>query len=205
MFTTTHFSYFAVAKYDSVAGEKTAGRFTDISGHWAESYINSIADLGIVSGKREGIFAPDDAITRAELTKIAVIAFNLEMDDATDTSFSDVGVSDWFAAYVKAAAQAGWVQGYSTQTAAKVFKPNISINRAEALKILLEAAGFDAEGAEGADFSDTDTASWYMKYVNFAFKNNIVSGYGDGRFGPGNNITRAEAAKVIVKILGMAE
>ena len=85
------------------------------------------------------------------------------------------------------------------------FKPDNSINRAEALKILLEAAGFDTSGAITESFPDTSADAWYMKYVNYAAKNGIVSGYSNGNFGPGNNITRAEVSKAIIKILEMRQ
>jgi hypothetical protein len=96
-----------------------------------------------------------------------------------------------------------------------VFRPDSKINRAEALKILLAAAGFDdideyfdtnyvnRTGWYYAGFKDVGLKDWFAKYVAYAKDKGVVSGYINGMFGPGNNITRAEVAKIIVKILGM--
>lgn len=45
--------------------------FTDIKGHYAESYIRDLADMGIVSGRTKDKFMPDEPITRGEVAVIA--------------------------------------------------------------------------------------------------------------------------------------
>jgi len=199
---TNHMSYFAVSTDLSLLEEAEAvsAVFNDITSHWAKDYIEKIAEKGIVSGKSSKVFAPDSAITRAELTKIAVNAFGLSTPTVTSSRFIDVDSNAWYAKYVEAAANAGWVQGYSMEEGL-AFSPNAAINRAEALKILLEAAGVSASGS--ADFSDTPASAWFTKYVGYAAQAGIVSGYGNGSFGPGNQMTRAEAAKIIAKLLGL--
>lgn len=202
---TDHFSYFAVAMTDETKTsaemaalvEEKAGGFTDIVGHWAEQYINQIRNLGIVSGKTATRFAPNDFITRAELTKIAALAFGVEIDPSPSVSpFNDVPLTAWFAPYVVAARNASIVQGYGDG----VFSPNGLVNRAEALKIMLESAGFTATEAEDL-FGDVPVNAWYAGYVTFANKNGVVSGKSEGRFAPGENITRAEVAKIAVKVM----
>ncbi|MBU0712507.1 S-layer homology domain-containing protein [bacterium] len=199
---TNHMTYFAVSTDLSLLQEAEAisAVFNDITSHWAKSYIEKIADKGIVSGKSGKVFAPDTAITRAELTKIAVNAFGLSTPTVTSSRFFDVDSNAWYAKYVEAAANAGWVQGYSMEEGV-AFSPNAAINRAEALKLLLEAAGVNASGT--SDFSDISASAWFAKYVGYAAKAGIVSGYGNGSFGPGIQMTRAEAAKIIAKILGL--
>ena len=165
-----------------------------------------------MSGKAAGVFAPNDAITRAELTKIAVKAFGIPVSSvATYKPFDDVDTTSWYAPYIIAAKDAGIVQGYENN----VFSPNGLVNRAEALKILLGAAklsGIDEnyatnyaskEGYSFVGFPDVLIGEWFAKYVAYAKDNSIVGGYADGTFGPGNSITRAEVAKIIVKILDM--
>jgi hypothetical protein len=216
---TDHLTYFAVAPGTgpaAAAAKVTPGVFTDTVGHWAETYINQISDLGIVSGKSEGTFAPNDSITRAELTKMVVKAFGLKVTPVTTTSFMDVSADAWYASYVEAAAKAGWVQGYDAlEGTAKAFSPNASVNRAEALKILITAAGFsnvDSDFAANytshsdywyAALPDVPIGIWFAKFVAFAKDFKIISGYSDNTFGGGNNITRAEVAKILVKILNM--
>ncbi|MBN2087467.1 S-layer homology domain-containing protein [Candidatus Peregrinibacteria bacterium] len=178
---------------------KTIMGFDDIAGHWAEAYIKQIYELGIVSGKSEGVFAPNDEITRAELTKIATKAFGISIDPiATYSPFADVSTSSWYAPYIIAAKEKGIIKGYENN----VFSPNGKVNRAEALKILLLSAGLGSDDSI-PNFPDVDENAWFARYVGYAQTYDIVAGYPDGTFGPGKRITRAEVAKIVVKILGM--
>lgn len=170
--------------------------FVDVEGHWAEDYIREIYEMGIVSGKSPTNFEPNANITRAELTKIAVNAFNITPVESIQSFFRDVSESAWFYQYIAAAKNAKIVDGYSDNT----FRPNEAINRAAALKILLEASGLELS-AGTAKFSDVSNDAWFAPYVNFAQVNNIVGGYSDETFRPANNITRAEVVKIVTKIL----
>ena len=78
-----------------------------------------------------------------------------------------------------------------------VFRPNQLVNRVEALKIFLEALGADTSARVTTSFDDTSGRAWYMKYVNFAVRNGIMSGYGNKRFGPEDTITNAQMAKIL--------
>ena len=211
-FTTNRFSYFAVyapriaglvgTKYH-FAAPKAAARiaFNDISGHWAEAYIARLRDLGIVSGKSATRFAPNDFITRAELTKMAVNAFKIATPaKVTKRPFADVAITAWYAPYVQAAKDRGIVQGLANNN----LLPNTLITRVEALRILLEAAGKKGLEDTGAfTFMDVPVGSWFAKYVGFAKDHGIVGGYANGTFGPGKSITRAEVAKIVTKLLDL--
>ena len=171
--------------------------FTDIVGHWGEDYIRQIYEREIVSGKTATLFDPNVNITRAELTKIAVIAFEVAGIELPQYPFDDVAEEAWYYPNISIARNAEVIEGYPDNT----FRPNNPITRAAALKILLEAAGLEV-GAGEASFPDISADAWFAPYVAYAQTNNIVGGYSDGTFGPGNFITRAEVAKIVVKILG---
>ena len=199
---TTHATYFAFALMGegivTVMHYSAPSDFYDIKGHWAEDYINQIVNRGIASGKRKGIFAPNDLITRAELTKIAVNAFGFEVPESLFSSpFKDIEINTWYAPYIYAAKIFELVKGYTDGE----FRPNDFINRVEALKILLIGSDVDINPSLTVKYKDTKVDSWYTKYLAFAARNKIISGYGDGTFGPGNFITRAEVAKIVIKIL----
>lgn len=171
--------------------------FGDTQGHWAEEYINDLYQQEVVSGKSEGIFDPNGLITRAELTKIAILAFGHSVNPTpNEHPFQDVPLNSWYAPYVEEAKRLGFVSGYDTGG----FGPNDFVTRAAALKILLGAAGINTSGLT-PDFPDVATDAWFADYVGFAQANEIVGGYADGSFGPGNNMTRAQVAKVVIKIL----
>ncbi|MBI5411806.1 S-layer homology domain-containing protein [Candidatus Peregrinibacteria bacterium] len=172
----------------------TATPFDDLRKHWAQSYVEKLYKAEVVNGKAARQFDPNGLITRAELVKIALKAFGYPIDVAqTRTSFRDVRSDDWFAPYVYLASKEGIVSGMNGY-----FKPNQPVTRAAALKILLKAASVNL-GAGLVTFKDVPRDAWYMPYVAYAKKNFIVSGYDDDTFHPENPITRAEAAKMVVK------
>ncbi len=94
----------------------------------------------------------------------------------------------------------GVVNGYPDGT----YKPNNSINRAEFLKIVVEAF-YAAEFETYSDktcFTDVKAKEWYTKYVCFAKEQGIVNGYEDGTFKPASTINLVEALKITLKTFG---
>ena len=192
----THLTTFVVVEAPVTVTPPAATKdpgFTDTKGHWAVEYINKLYNMGVVKGKTETSFAPDDKITRAEMVKIAVLTFGGVPKDGDMPTYKDVKADDWFASYL-AIAETAKVIDTATE-----FRPNDPITRAEALKILLVASGKDLKGAASATFTDVKASDWFVSYVNFAFAKMIVSGKTETMFAPGDNITRAELAKMAVK------
>lgn len=177
--------------------ESALSPLTDISEHWAEDYIQELYEDGVVSGYGAGRFGPDDTLTRAQIVKIAVLAFELPRSGAEE-KFNDVNGEDWFADYVGVAAELAIVNGYSDGS----FKPNNPVTRAEALKVILEAAGEQTEGALSPNFSDVNTVNdWFASYTAYAKATGLLSGYEDGSFRGNQSITRAEVCKIVVELL----
>lgn len=83
------------------------------------------------------------------------------------------------------------VGGYPDGT----FKPNQSINRAEMLKILMEAFSDDEIESNFGCFKDVE-AQWFAKYICNAKEKGIVQGYATGNFRPGQKVNMAEALKM---------
>jgi hypothetical protein len=116
-----------------------------------------------------------------------------------DLTFTDVTpqTSDNYVA-IEYVADEGIVNGYGDGT----FGPDDKINRADFVKILMEAVYSDSE-IDGCDpehiFSDIIAGVYYADHVCIGANEGVVTGYDDGSFLPANNINFAEAAKVIVK------
>ncbi len=81
------------------------------------------------------------------------------------------------------------------------------VNRAEMMKIIVEAAASRIAGEEGAEallaeyedencFADVSAGEWYTKYICFAEEMDWVDGYDDGTFKPGQYVTFVEALKI---------
>lgn len=180
-----------------VLGEQIV--FADIATHWAEEYISDLADAGVVEGRSEGVYAPNDYLTRGEAVKIALGILGVEVDYSLSSSFDDVSYNSWYAPYIATAEKNGLIQGYGDGT----FKPGAYINRAEIMKIFLEGKADNLTASTEADFTDVDPNAWYMPYLNYAVENGIIEGYTDGTVRPGNNIYRGEMAKIASLVMDL--
>lgn|GEM_PF-4306152 len=81
------------------------------------------------------------------------------------------------------------------------FNPNDEITRAEFLKMALLAADYDVNEMDSGDiFSDVSEDDWFYEYVTYAAFKGYVHGYDDGTFQPNDEITRAEALVLIMRI-----
>lgn len=173
--------------------------FSDISGHsWAIEAITALYEKGIVSGKGDGLYSPDDFVTREEIVKMICSAFNIPVSD-TDAGFADIK-GKWFEKYVNAAYEKGIISGISDG----IFGAGIQATREDIVVILARAAGETIEGE--VNFTDAEKISDYAKNAIAALSSKgVISGYPNGTIRPKNNMTRAEAAVVIYNLLRIYE
>ncbi|WP_197055545.1 S-layer homology domain-containing protein [Intestinimonas butyriciproducens] len=83
-------------------------------------------------------------------------------------------------------------------TSATTFAPNTAITRADFLMALGRLSGADVSGYKTGSFTDVKNTDPAMPYIEWAVKNKIVSGYGNGKFGPSDSITREQMAVMMV-------
>lgn len=188
-----------VATEEEVAAAEEA--LTDIVDHWAAQYIARVFTDGYIQGYEDNTFKPDQGITRAEAAKLIAIWMNDALTDADcdSTLFSDVSCDSWYGKFVTYLYIQEIIMGYEDGT----FGPDRPITRAEALKILIYAKGLQTTDISDITnpFSDVSATDWFHDIVMIAYKLSIVSGYEDGTFGPGRDITRAEFTKIFVETL----
>lgn len=174
--------------------------FPDTEGHWAESYIDDLAEQGVISGYENGNFGPDDRLTRAQFAKIAVLAFLGEaaVDPSDDADFTDVDPDSWYEDYVNTAAEHGIVSGYKdiNGNLTGEFGPNDYATRAQVTKMVLNAADLEMHTEGAPHFPDVFMSAWYYEYVETAYWWGIINGYESGDFGPADGMTRGQASKV---------
>jgi len=108
--------------------------FSDIAGHPDQEAIEALAQIGVIKGMGDGIFAPDAQMTRAQFAAVVTRALNLP--GQTHNTFTDVPNSAWYAGYIGAAYQAGIVKG----TSATTFYPDGIIIHAHAALMVERAA-----------------------------------------------------------------
>ena len=127
--------------------------FRDISGHWGENQIRTIASLDLVSGYSDGTFRPDRAITRGEAAAILTKLFD-DPAELQDVNFSDIK-GHWSEPYVKKAVSLGLAAGYADGT----FRPDSNITRAQLVTMIYAALDRDVDMASMYLFPDKVTFS----------------------------------------------
>jgi len=150
------------------ANSTKTNSYSDVAaGAWYNHAVSTLSAMGIVKGDSHGKFNPNAPITRAEFAAIAA-----RFDDKADTTavdFSDIA-SHWAKDEISAAANNGWINGYTDGT----FRPNNKITRAEAMTLVNRVLKRLPETAEDLHndmikWSDnSDTSAWYYLAVQEA-------------------------------------
>jgi len=165
----------------------------DISGHWAETQIQSWLDEGLASGYPDGTFKPNREVSRAEFVAMVNRAFGIESEGAL-SGFADVKEGQWFYDDVMAAKAEGYVGGYPDGT----FKPQNSISRQEAASSLARLLNLDQTTQVLEQFKDSaQIPQWSRGSVGALVENGLMGGYPDNTFKPTRSITRAEAVATL--------
>lgn len=137
-------------------------------------------------------------ITSLILTVLLVICGALPAQAAvSDTGFADVAASAWYAEAATYCRDNGLMSG----TGSNNFSPNSNMSRAMLATVLYRIAGEPQVSGENP-FTDVPADQWYTDGVLWAQQNDIVSGYGDGRFGTNDPITREQVAAILWRYEG---
>lgn len=109
--------------------------------------------------------------------------------------FSDVCPSDYFYTSVMYLYNHGVVSGYADGS----FHPYNNTTRGQLTKIVVLAEAWPIATPSGTPtFSDVPASHTFYPYVETAVSHSIISGYADGTFQPGNNVTRGQLCKIVV-------
>lgn len=159
--------------------------------------LNSDNHFAYIVGYEDGTVRPNANISRAE---VAAIFFRLLKDDVRDDNltansvFTDVALGKWYNKSISTMAKIGIVKGRTANT----FVPNAAITRAEFASI---CSRFDRSDVEvQSNFNDI-SGHWAENEIRRAASLGWIQGYTDGSFKPDQNITRAEAASMINRML----
>ncbi len=194
---------------DNVAEKETAFEtveisFSDIENHKNKEAIKRLAQRGIINGKSEGVFDPENTMTRAEFATIIVKALGIETKN-TD-AFADVKETDWFYGYVGAACEGGIINGVGEG----LFNPHGTITRQEAAVMLSRAAGLLGLPCNIELMASRDVLSMYIDYIQtsdwaikplaFCISEGIINEEGLEIL-PKNTVNRAEVAQMVYNLL----
>ena len=184
----------------------TVGLFLDIpTGYWAEIYINTIYNVGITVGcapddpgtpENERRYCPEDYVTREQMAAFIVRAVVGEPPSnycETGVPFPDVSSDMWSCRYIKRLYELGITTRYSDGR----YGPYDQVLREQMATFLVRAV----EGEpplnycdSGVPFPDVSSDMWSCRYIKRLKELGITTGYGDGRYGPYDLVTRAQMA-----------
>lgn len=167
---------------------------TDIDGHWAKSNIEYVYDHSLMNGYPEGIFAPENSITRAEFATVMSKFMELGEDSAAADKFSDVD-GHWAKGYIGALYSREIVNGVSDIE----FAPDANVTRQEIATILARAFKLTEKSADV--FADNASiAEWASDFVYMTKAAGYMQGDENNNFNPIANATRAEVATIIYRL-----
>ncbi|CAK4868608.1 unnamed protein product [Aphanomyces euteiches] len=180
--------------------------FSDVANHWASAAVNDMGSRMIVEGTgNDDLFNPDMDLTRAEFAQIIVRGLGLKLENGA-TPFSDVKDSEWYSSVINTAYSYQLINGFEDKT----FRPNDKITREQAMVVIAKAmtlTGLKAKLAAATDaildpFADaTKASSWALNSIADNVRSGIVSGRSSTKLAPKANITRAEAAVILQRLL----
>jgi uncharacterized protein YkwD len=170
--------------------------------------ISQLAAAGVVCGFSDGLFRPNDPVTRSQFAKIIVSALDrhtAEIDNADRPTFADVPY--WGEAYpfdfVEEAAALGIVQGYPDGT----FAPEAFVTRLQLARMLVRAGG-DGLAAPPPGFSCpfVDVPDYAREAIAIALYNDLLAGKTETIFDPYSTATRGQVARMVyglTQVLGL--
>lgn len=164
-------------KRDSFVGYDC--KFTDVDipqNTWYGRALMNLDLLGIVKGYEDGTFRPNQPVSRAEFVVLLSRVHELE---AGEKSFPDVPKTHWAYDAIAAAGAAGWINGYEDGT----FRPNESVTRIEAVKMINNMLGWSCDRdfvdnekhLSGFEFEDLERGSWeYYEVMEATLSHNCI-------------------------------
>ena len=173
-------------KYNSIVADPEV---TGVAG-WLQTKEHN----GYMGGYGNGLFGPNDNMTRAQA---AQMFYNLLLNKNVDITvdFTDVPADAWYGNAVRTLASLGVIKGIGNDQ----FAPNRTITRAEFTVIAMRFANVSADVTN--PFTDISTNDWFYSAVTSAVSYGWINGYGDGSFRPQATITRAEVVTIVNRML----
>ena len=168
--------------------------FSDVGDYYATDAIIWASYNKITYGVAEGLFAPDEFCTRAQIISMLYRAAGEPKVGSAENPFTDVHEGDYFYNAVLWAVEKGITYG----TSADKFSPHDNCTRAEIVSFLYRAAG-EPKVTANASFTDVGADAFYANAVAWAVENGITYGTSTDKFSPYDTCTRAQAVTFLYR------
>lgn len=153
--------------------------------------IKFLRQFDIVDGYEDGTFKPKMEVNRGELAKLLYASSWNSVGEFWNTKFSPKNCfpdvkDEWFSLYVCALKSKNWIQGHPDGN----FRPALTVNQAEALKMILLSQGIKLEAV--------DTGIWYDAYFQKAFEMKVLD---PSEKNPAKALNRGEISQMLYRTL----
>lgn len=176
--------------------------FDDLKGHWAESEIMRAVGYDLFSGSSDGLFHPDESISRAMLAQV-LYRMSGHPTPISSNRFSDVPDGAWYAKAAGELAAQGIIEGSNGR-----FEPNASVTREQLAVMLYRFAQKgsiqalpEIEGDLSAYSDANQVSSWAVDAMTWAVEQGLMTGLDNNTLSPKTHVTRAQTAAVLVRYL----
>lgn len=118
----------------------------------------------------------------------------------TSSAFSDISETAVSYMAINYLAEEGILKGYNDGT----FKPDLDVNRAELLKMLIASQGIEPDKNRYRNCFTDVKEEWFAPYVCYGKRQGWVEGYKDGSFRPWQTVNKVEALKMMIESYDLA-
>lgn len=198
----------------------TITEFTDIDHSFSQQEIKMLAQIGMIQGTTATTYEPNRGITRAEFMSLLVRMkqwLHADTDTSkqtkgisstnstitvasTDVPFTDVDSQAWYREDLVQALDLKIAKGFSNT----IFAPQSLITREQAYRMMINTivGEIDSQPSSKLTFRDADRiAQWATGSIAQAQANDLVKGYPNAEFKPKKQLTRAEAAMLLYRVV----
>ncbi len=156
-----------------------------------------------ISSERRYIFCNEIPLTELDEKSYQATGGNVSVEfnaylmfGSHPASFNDLD-GHWAQSAITYCVANGLFSGINNTT----FAPDQTMTRAMFITVIgrlyQEMSGETITAGGESQFNDIQPDAYYVQFLDWAAENGIVTGYGDGRFGPNDDVTRAQMALII--------
>ena len=137
-----------------------------------------------------------------KITKVTIALSTLILASSSIAlaNFEDISENNYYAGAINSLAEKGVINGYPDNT----FKPANKVTRAEFAKMISIAKNLSLNENNKKGFEDANN-HWANSYIEIMTSNDLLKGYEDNTFRPQNEITYAEAATILLRVLDIKD
>jgi len=180
--------------------------FSDTKSHWAKDILSYMYYAKIINGEQTDtglIFNPGKSMTRSEFAVMITNYLGIDVSEYSNVElpYEDKdSIAGWALNSFKALYKLGIVKGSNNND--KLYaNPTDSITRAETTTIIARTLPDGLEKAKITATDENDIKDWFVEGFELLINLGAIKGYEDGTIKPNNNVTKAEAAKILYSIL----